>query len=236
MCIKQLVTWAAQHSLINVNGTSHTVIMQGEVTEDLRLPNKEECSEAWHHIKPYAESLEKDSKALGRLQGGGLAPFSAHGALLCSSVHELFGNRDLPKASPLQPSTWVQGAGVLEAVQKHFRAPPAPVLEAWDPATLLDSMPFDKSDVYSSGNIGLVIQLVQQPAGLQTAVRLEIGHPILPVQDDGVCVWVQMCSLLYACSAASATVSSKSNACAGKERCACTYSLQPAQAAGHPQA
>ena len=61
-------------------------------------------------------------------------------------------------------------AGVLESIQQHFRAPPAAVLEAWDPVKLVDSMPFDKADVYSSANISMVNELLQQPAALHTAV------------------------------------------------------------------
>ena len=61
-------------------------------------------------------------------------------------------------------------AGVLESIQQHFRAPPAAVLEAWDPLKLLDSMPFDKTDVYSSANISMVNQVLQQPAALHAAV------------------------------------------------------------------
>ena len=43
--------------------------LQAEVAEHLGPQTTEECIEAWRHLKPYAESLEKDSKALGRLQG-----------------------------------------------------------------------------------------------------------------------------------------------------------------------
>ena len=60
---------------------------------------------------------------------------------------------------------------MLGAIQKHFKAPPASVLDAWDPARLLDSMPFDKSDVYSSTNTDLIEQLLQQPGELHSEVR-----------------------------------------------------------------
>ena len=62
--------------------------------------------------------------------------------------------------------------GVLESIQQHFRAPPAAVLEAWDPVKLLDSTPFDKADIYSSANISMVNQVLQQPAALHAAVSL----------------------------------------------------------------
>ena len=71
-------------------------------------------------------------------------------------------------------------AGVLESIQQHFRAPPAAVLEAWDPLKLLDGTPFDKTDVYSSANIGMVNQLLQQPAALHAAVSaLDIYASVL---------------------------------------------------------
>ena len=69
--------------------------------------------------------------------------------------------------SPTRPGC----AGVLGAIQKHFKAPPASVLDAWDPAKLLDSMPFNKSDVYSSTNANIIEQLLQQPSELHLAVR-----------------------------------------------------------------
>lgn len=64
-------------------------------------------------------------------------------------------------------------AGVLEAIQKHFRAPPISVLEAWEPANLLDSLPFNRSDIYNSTNTGLIDQLLQQSVELQNAVGLK---------------------------------------------------------------
>ena len=65
--------------------------------------------------------------------------------------------------------TYPSHAGVLEAIQNHFKAPPQSVLEAWDPVQLLDSLPFDKADVYSSMNISLVSD-IQQSDELQAAV------------------------------------------------------------------
>ena len=59
---------------------------------------------------------------------------------------------------------------VLQSIHQHFRAPPAAVLEASDPQKLLDSTPFDKADVYSSANISMVNQVLQQPAALNAAV------------------------------------------------------------------
>lgn len=60
-------------------------------------------------------------------------------------------------------------AGVLEATQNHFKAPPQFVLEVWDPVKLLDSLPFDKADVYSGVNITLVSD-IQQADELRAAV------------------------------------------------------------------
>ena len=60
-------------------------------------------------------------------------------------------------------------AGVLEAIQNHFQAPPQSVLEVWDPVKLLDSLPFYKADVYSSINISLVSD-IQELDELRTAV------------------------------------------------------------------
>ena len=51
------------------------------------------------------------------------------------------------------------------------------MLEAWDPVKLLDTLPWDKADVYSSTNTDLVEQLLQTPAELADAVR---GTDILP--------------------------------------------------------
>lgn len=61
---------------------------------------------------------------------------------------------------------------MLKAIRIYFKAPPAPVLSAWDPCQLLDNMPFDRTDVYSSANTSLIEQLVQQHGELHTAVRL----------------------------------------------------------------
>ena len=52
------------------------------------------------------------------------------------------------------------------------------MLEAWDPVKLLDSLPFDKADVYSSMNISLVSD-IQQSDELKAAVsalRTSIRH------------------------------------------------------------
>ena len=60
-------------------------------------------------------------------------------------------------------------AGILEAIQNHFKAPPQSVLEVWDPVKLLDFLPFDKADVYSGVNISLVSD-IQQSDELRAAV------------------------------------------------------------------
>ena len=62
---------------------------------------------------------------------------------------------------------------MLEGIQKHFRAPPISVLEAWEPANLLDSLSFNRSDIYSSTNTGLIEQLLHQSVELHNAVGLE---------------------------------------------------------------
>ena len=102
--------------------------------------------------------------------------------LLCASSMTILMGMDiactlndgyLPIATVEQRPTQLRGAGVLGAIQKHFMAPPASVLNAWDPAKLLDSLPFDRSDVYSSTNTDLVEQLLQQPGELHIAVRLK---------------------------------------------------------------
>ena len=144
--------------------------LQGEVIEDLGLQCKEECIEAWQHLGPYAESLKKDSKALSRLQGRPSVCFLSINLVRISFMHRRDGL--LPGCSSAK-MTRLGSAGVLKAIQKYFKAPPRPVLSAWDPLKLLDSMPFDRADVYSSANSSLIEQLLQQPGELQTAVGLQ---------------------------------------------------------------
>ena len=43
--------------------------LQGELPADMSLQNADECFEVWQHLRPYAESLDKDSKTLSKLQG-----------------------------------------------------------------------------------------------------------------------------------------------------------------------
>ena len=43
--------------------------MQEEIAGGASLHDAQECTEVWKLIGPYAESLETDSKMLGRLQG-----------------------------------------------------------------------------------------------------------------------------------------------------------------------
>ena len=64
------------------------------------------------------------------------------------------------------------GAGILHATLWHFKAPPAPVLGAWDPVKLLDTTPFDKTDVFGDGNAYHVERLLTQNAELHAAVSL----------------------------------------------------------------
>lgn len=45
------------------------------------------------------------------------------------------------------------------------------MLDAWDPIKLLDTLPWDKADVYSSRNTDLMEQLLRVPAELADAVR-----------------------------------------------------------------
>lgn len=42
----------------------------------MNLQNADECLEVWQHLRPYAESLDKDSKTLSKLQGIHSVPFS----------------------------------------------------------------------------------------------------------------------------------------------------------------
>lgn len=60
--------------------------IQGDAAEDLGLQTEEECIEAWQHLGPYAESLEKDSKALSRLHGRPPVCFLFDNLMLCMPV------------------------------------------------------------------------------------------------------------------------------------------------------
>ena len=143
----------------------------------MSLQNADECLEAWQHLKSYAESLDKDSKTLSKLQGIHSVPFFGRDLVaLQSHLSHPFGHNLLIAVSQLVP-TLLRIAGILGAIHKHFSSPPASVLESWDPVKLLDTLPWDKADVYSSTNTDLVEQLLQTPADLADAVR---GTEILP--------------------------------------------------------
>lgn len=52
------------------------------------------------------------------------------------------------------------------------------MLDAWDPVKLLDSTPFNKIMVYSSGNTELVNEILQQPPELEAAVSRPCLHSL----------------------------------------------------------
>jgi hypothetical protein len=46
--------------------------VQDQVVARVAMRTAEECLEAWHYVRPYAEGIESDRKILSRLQGRNL--------------------------------------------------------------------------------------------------------------------------------------------------------------------
>ena len=72
-------------------------------------------------------------------------------------------------------------AGVLEAMQKHFKAPPQPVLDAWQPAALLDAPDMDETRLLQGPRPTVAEQLLAPPAELQQAVWKHVDAFLLVV-------------------------------------------------------
>ncbi|CAL8466575.1 g6111 [Coccomyxa elongata] len=124
--------------------------MEDQMVTRVAMRTPEECLEAWHYIRPYAEGIAQDKKALSRLQH------------------------------------------VLEAMQKHFPAPPQPVLDAWQPAALLDAADVDEARLLEGPRPGVAEQLLAPPSKLQQAVGADehadmhstLHHLLLRLQPD----------------------------------------------------
>lgn len=65
----------------------------------------------------------------------------------------------------------VCNAGVLQAMQKHLKAPPQAVLDAWRPDALLDARDCDEAYLLQGPRPGAAHKLLTPPPQLQQAVR-----------------------------------------------------------------
>lgn len=68
----------------------------------------------------------------------------------------------------------VSYADVLEAMQKHFPAPSQSVLNAWQPAALLDAGDVDEARLLEGPRPGVAEQLLAPPVELQQAVQKHV--------------------------------------------------------------